>query len=217
MIPLRDTRTSGRFPFITLFLILLNCLVFYFELMSPDLDSFFTKYALIPAQVSLHQPQTLIPFITSLFLHGGVIHLISNMWFLWIFGDNVEDRFGLAYLPFYLLGGIIGAVAQYFISPHAAVPIVGASGAIAAVLGAYLMLFPGHTVKTLVPILFFFTVIDLPAFVMLGYWFFVQLFNGYAAVAVTAATSGGVAYFAHIGGFAYGWIVSIGLPRTKKA
>jgi membrane associated rhomboid family serine protease len=211
MIPLKDTKTSGRFPLITLLLIAANSYVFYREFASPDIERFFLHYALIPRLVDITHPATLFTFVTSLFLHGGLIHLASNMLFLWIFGDNVEDRLGFWYLPFYLLGGTVGSLAQYVFIPDSTLPIVGASGAIAAVLGAYFAWFPRHTVSTLVPIFFFLTIVEIPAFVMLGYWFFIQLFNGVATVGVTDV--GGVAYFAHIGGFAFGWLVAVFLRK----
>ncbi len=213
MIPLRDTKTSGRFPWITILLIAINVWVFYLEITSPSLELFLGRYGLVPAAITLTNPSSWLAFITSMFLHGGLIHLVSNMWFLWIFGDNVENEMGFVFPLFYLLGGIIGSLTQYLISPHLTLPIVGASGAVAAVLGAYLILFPGHRVKTIVPILFFLTILDLPAFVMLGYWFLTQLFNGYAAIGAATAASGGVAYFAHIGGFAYGWIIGLLIKR----
>jgi membrane associated rhomboid family serine protease len=206
MIPLQDSQPSGRFPLITILLIALNIYVFYLEMTAPDLDAFINQYALIPAAIDPNVPTSLATFLTSIFLHGGIFHILSNVWFLWIFGDNVEERFGWFFLPFYLLGGLAGSVAQYVIAPESTIPIVGASGAIAAVMGAYLVMFPHHTVKTIVPIVIFLTIVELPAIVMLAYWFFVQIFSGYAAIAETTATSGGVAYFAHIGGFIIGFL-----------
>jgi membrane associated rhomboid family serine protease len=209
MIPIRDSRGSGRFAVITTLLILINCYVFYREYTTLDIDSFFARFALIPAFVNWQDPTSLVPFFTSMFLHGGLFHLLSNMWFLWIFGDNVEDAFGWFYLPLYILGGLVGGVLQYYIDPTTALPIVGASGAIATVLGAYFVLFPRNTIVTFVPIFFFITLVNIPAFVALGYWFFLQLFNGSTALTATSASIGGVAYFAHIGGFITGVVAAL--------
>lgn len=217
MIPLKDSENSGKFPLVTTLLILINCFVFYLEYAARDIDLFFAKYALIPSLIDWHNPATLIPFFTSMFLHGGLFHLLSNMWFLWIFGDNVEEAFGWLYLPVYLIGGIVGGLLQYFLSPDSVIPIVGASGAIAAVLGAYFVLFPRHTIVTFVPIFFFLTLINVPAFLALGYWFFLQLFNGTTSLGVTSASEGGVAYFAHIGGFITGIVAALVLlPSIRK-
>lgn len=216
MIPLRDSHPSGTIPIQTILLIVANAYVFYLEVTTSNLDAFFQNYSLIPALVDLSQPSTLLPFITSMFLHGGLFHILSNMWFLWVFGDNIEGALGWFYLPFYLLGGIVAAGAQYSFTPESQLPIVGASGAVAAVLGAYLVLYPRSRVLTIVPILFLFTVIELPAIVMLGYWFFIQLFNGYAAFADTAATTGGVAWFAHIGGFLVGAVIALLLGDSRS-
>lgn len=216
MIPLKDNQTTGRFPVMTVLLIIINCYIFYLEYSTPDIDLFFTKYALIPALVNWQDPTTLIPFITAMFLHGGLFHLLSNMWFLWIFGDNVEDAFSWLYLPIYLLGGIVGSLLQYVMSPDSALPIVGASGAIATVLGAYFVLFPRNTISTFVPIFFFITFVNIPAFLALGYWFFLQLFNGSTSLALTSSSEGGVAYFAHIGGFITGVVAALILASTTK-
>jgi membrane associated rhomboid family serine protease len=216
MIPLRDSKTTGRFPIVTVLLILLNIYVFYLEVTSTNLDAIFGQYALIPSLVNFGNPLTLLQFITSMFLHGGLLHILSNMWFLWIFGDNVEQRMGWLYLPTYLLGGIIGGLAQYFFMPESPIPIVGASGAVATILGAYLIYFPRHTVSTLVPIFFIFTIVDIPAFAVLAFWFLTQLFSGHAALTETVANAGGgVAYFAHIGGFLYGIIAAYIIGNAK--
>lgn len=206
MIPLRDSHPTGKFPFWVLAIIGLNFYVFFLELVSPNPDAFIAKYALIPSMVNPLNFHTLIPFVTSQFLHGGFIHIISNMLFLWIFGDNIEEAFGFLLFPFfYLAAGVVGAFTQYVFMPTTAVPMLGASGAIAGVLGAYFALFPHHSVKTLVPIFGFFTIMDIPASIMLFYWFATQLFSGVASVSL--ATSGGVAFFAHLGGFAFGWVM----------
>lgn len=206
MFPLSDTKTSGRFPAWVVILILANVWVFLLELTAPDPDLFVGQFALIPSQVDFSNLDSLKPFITSQFLHGGFIHIISNMWFLWIFGDNVEEKLGVFFFPiFYLSVGVVGGLSQYIFMPNSDIPILGASGAIAGVLGAYMALFPHHTIKTFVPIFGFLTIINLPAFAVLLLWFFIQLFNGSTSITTTIASLGGVAFFAHIGGFIAGW------------
>lgn len=205
MLPLRDHNPSPKKPVITVLLIAANLYGFFRELLAPDLENFIREYALIPASVDFGSPAALFPFLTSIFLHAGWFHLLSNMWFLWIFGDNVEERFGkIKYLLIYLLSGVIAGAAQYAVSAGSAVPMLGASGAVAGVLGAYLVFFPRHRVDTLVPIFFFVQIIPLPAYIMLGYWFITQIFAGVGSLAVQTAASGGVAFFAHVGGFIAG-------------
>ena len=205
MIPLTDSAPTSRFPLVNWILILVNIVVFVYELAAsgPSREHFVNAYALIPASVHLNQLSSLYPFITAAFLHAGWSHILFNMLFLYVFGDNVEDALGWKYLPFYLAGGVIGNVVQYVTGPGSAVPILGASGAIAAVLGAYWLLYPRNTVKTLIFLFFFVTIINLPASYLLLFWFLTQLFNG--ATSFVASSSGtGVAYFAHIGGFLSG-------------
>lgn len=209
MIPLRDSHPARIFPFWVMTIIGLNIYVFFLELTAQDPEAFISQFALIPKFLDLSDWKTLTPFITSQFLHGGFVHIISNMLFLWIFGDNVEERFGLLLFPiFYLAGGVAGGLTQYFFMPSSTIPMLGASGAIAGVLGAYFAWFGHHTVKTLVPIFGFFTVIDVPASVMLFYWFITQLFSGAASITVAASGVGGIAFFAHAGGFAFGWLAA---------
>jgi membrane associated rhomboid family serine protease len=218
MIPLRDSHPAGRFPFWVLVIIAINIWVFYLELISPNLDAFIAQYALIPALVSFGNLDTLAPFITSQFLHGGFLHIISNMLFLWIFGDNVEAKFGRLLFPFfYLSAGAVGAFAQYIFAPDSTIPMLGASGAVAGVLGAYFASFPNHSVKTLIPVFGFPAIVDIPATIMLGYWFITQIFSGFASIAVTTADSGGVAFFAHIGGFVFGWLLGRSFPRNDNS
>ncbi|MBI2007131.1 MAG: rhomboid family intramembrane serine protease [Candidatus Blackburnbacteria bacterium] len=206
MFPLRDTKSAGIFPFWIITIVAVNVFVFLLEMLAASPEEFIRQYALIPANVSFSSLATLTPFVTSQFLHGGFIHIASNMWFLWIFGDNIEERFGFLWFPvFYLFSGIIGGLLQYVIVSDADIPMIGASGAVAGVLGAYFALFPRHRIKTLVLTFGFLTVVDIPASVMLFYWFFTQLFSGTATVVSGMAGLGGVAWFAHIGGFAAGW------------
>lgn len=207
MIPLRDSHPAGIFPFWVITIVVLNVFVFFLELTSPSLEVFLTQYALIPSLVDFERWQTLTPFLTSQFLHAGFFHIGSNMLFLWVFGDNIEGKFGFLFFPlFYLLGGIAGGLLQYIFIPSSTIPMLGASGAVSGILGAYFALFPHHRVKTLIPVFGIPAVVDIPAYTMLFYWFFTQLFAGFASIAV--ATSGGVAFFAHIGGFVFGFAVA---------
>lgn len=209
MFPISDTKTSGGFQFWVIVIIAINFFVFWLESTSQNLDQFIGQFALIPSQLNFSSLNNLQPLITSQFLHGGFLHIISNMWFLWIFGDNVEERLGFLFFPiFYLIGGIAGGLAQYLITPTSTIPMLGASGAIAGVLGAYMALFPNHKIKTLVPVFGFFTIANIPAFVMLFYWFFIQFLSGTTSIISTSESMGGIAFFAHIGGFAAGWIIA---------
>ena len=208
MIPLRDTLRSRHFPIMTWILLGANVLVFLFQLTMPyeGLLRFTETFALIPANLQSNPLWYVITIFTSMFMHAGWFHLLSNMWILFIFGDNVEDRMGsLSFLIFYLLSGVTAALLQTFFFPGSAIPVVGASGAIAGVLGAYILLFPRARVVTLVPLLLFFTVINVPAVIYLGFWFVSQLFSGLASI---GSTGGGVAWWAHIGGFLIGLVLS---------
>lgn len=209
MLPIRDHEPSHRFPFITIALIALNVLVFLAELQAGDqTDAFIARWALIPRLVDFGDFGTLTPFVTSQFLHGGILHIVFNMWYLWIFGDNVEARLGHGtYLLFYLVSGVIAALAQFAVSTTSPIPMLGASGAVAGVLGAYLVFFPHHRVDTLLPYFGFWSRATLPAGAVLFFWFIGQLFSGVGSLGASAA-SGGVAFWAHIGGFAFGWIVA---------
>lgn len=215
MLPLSDVR-SKIFPIWVAIFIAINVVVFIFELMSPNPDAFITKYGLVPSAVNFLKPGTLLPFITSQFVHGGFLHIISNMWFLWIFGDNVEEKLGFYFFPvFYLIAGVLGNFVQYILASSANIPMIGASGAIAGVLGAYYALFPNYKVKTLLFVFIFVTIIELPATYILFYWFIIQLFSGAVSVSTLSANIGGVAYFAHIGGFTLGWVLGK-LIQLKK-
>ena len=212
MLPIRDTIPARRFPLVNTTLILLNVFFFLFEQsLSPlGLNRLIAEFGLIPVRFWLAEGMARwLPVFTSMFLHGGWMHLISNMLALYIFGDNVEDRMGHGrYLLFYLLGGMVAGVVHAWANPASSIPTVGASGAIAAVLGAYLVLYPLARVITLIPIpLLFFPVIELPAVFYLGIWFVSQLFNGAFALASSALQGGGVAWWAHIGGFVTGMVL----------
>ncbi|HEX8990897.1 MAG TPA: rhomboid family intramembrane serine protease, partial [Anaerolineales bacterium] len=193
-----------------------NVLVFLYELsLSPaGLDRLTRTWGLIPAVLMSRPAETWITIFTSMFLHGGWFHILSNMWVLFIFGDNVEDRMGGArYLVFYLLSGVAAALMQGFVLPASHVPTIGASGAIAGVLGAYLILYPRAKVASLVPILFIFTIIELPAFLFLLFWFVSQLFSGW--LALQGAAGSGVAWWAHVGGFVFG-MATVGLFSRRQ-
>jgi len=202
MIPLRDIIPSRTVPYITVTIIVLNGLAWLFELSLPreDLPEFLRVYGVVPA--AFH-PATLI---SSMFLHGGWSHIIGNMWYLWIFGDNIEDRLGHGrFIVFYLLCGIAAAVGQIVVDPFSRLPTIGASGAIAGVMGGYFVLYPQSRVLTLIPWIFL-QIVELPAIVLLGFWFLMQLFSA-GAIAVTASThGGGVAFAAHVAGFVTGII-----------
>jgi len=216
MIPLKDTKTSSRFPFWTIAIIALCCYIFFLQISSPDIETFLLQFGLIPQLVAIDNPHSLLPFISAVFLHGGILHLGLNMLFLWVFGDNVEEKMGLWFPVFFIIGGVSGNVLQYIVDPNSAIPVVGASGAIAAVLGAYWLLFPHHQVKTLVPIFIFPAIFTIPASVLLTLWFAMQLISGFSSINSMGGESG-VAYFAHIGGFAVGWLIAVLLiPRPVK-
>jgi membrane associated rhomboid family serine protease len=224
MIPFRDNIPSRTTPFITVFLILANIAAFLFEssLGPRTLDAFILTFGVIPARVlswpALGEPLTAVAltFITSMFLHGGWMHLIGNMWYLWIFGDNIEDRLGhFRFLLFYLLCGIGAGIVHTILNANSVIPSVGASGAIAGVLGAYMVSFPHAKVLTILPILFFIQIIEIPALIVLGFWFLMQFFYGTASLAVaTASNTGGVAWWAHVGGFLIGLIL-IGMMARR--
>jgi hypothetical protein len=221
MIPFRDNIPSRSFPVITILLILANILVYLFELaLGPQLDRFLTVYGIVPAAVfawpqsDLPLSAVVVPFFTSMFLHGGFLHVAGNMWYLWIFGDNIEDRLGhVNYLIFYLLCGLGAGITHTFFNYDSVVPSIGASGAIAGVLGAYLISYPRARVLTLVPIFIFIQIIEIPALIVLGFWFVVQFFYGATSLAAATGNSGGVAWWAHIGGFLLGMVLVKVFPR----
>jgi membrane associated rhomboid family serine protease len=213
MFPLRDDRPTYTAPIVTTLLIVACALVFFFELSLDDYsrDYFITRFGLIPAHL---RPATIL---TSMFLHGGWSHIIGNMLFLWAFGKSLEDAMGhTKFLSFYLLCGIAAGITHIFFNLYTTLPTVGASGAIAGVMGAYLIKFPRSRIHTLVFIFFFITTADIPAAFILVYWFVAQLFSQYGSIAHTHVTEGGVAYSAHIGGFITGMIlVNVMGVRTR--
>ncbi len=218
MIPLYDTLHSRRFPVVNWMIIGVNVLVFLYELsLSPvALDRLTRTWGLVPVQLLARPADLWVTIFTSMFLHGGWFHIISNMWVLFIFGDNVEDRLGgTRYLLFYLLSGVAAALMETFILPTSPIPTIGASGAIAGVLGAYLILYPRAKVASLVPILFIFTIIDIPAFLFLLFWFVSQLFSGWLTLQGSAGS--GVAWWAHVGGFLFGVLAVVLFARKRYA
>jgi membrane associated rhomboid family serine protease len=217
MIPLRDDNPTRTFAFVTVGIIALNAVVFWYELSLPQgapVQTFFANFALTPAHLTqTHSPQAYSTVLTSMFMHGGWLHIIGNMWFLWIFGNNVEDSVGhFKFIVFYLLCGIAAAAAQVAMSPGSTVPMIGASGAISGVLGAYLLLFPRARILTLVPIWIILQFIRVPAVIFLVLWFAIQFFSGWSSVA--SAQQGGVAFWAHVGGFVAGMVLI--LPFKKR-
>jgi membrane associated rhomboid family serine protease len=200
MIPLRDVIPSRSTPYITVTIIALNAVAWLFELSLPHetLNEFLTVYGVVPAYFSAPT------LITSMFLHGSWSHVLGNMWYLWIFGDNVEDRVGHGrFIVFYLLCGIAAAAGQVAVDPNSTLPTIGASGAIAGVMGAYFVLYPHSRVLTLIPWIFL-QIVELPATVLLGFWFVMQLFSAGTIAMTTSSRGGGVAFAAHVVGFLVG-------------
>ena len=224
MIPIRDTIHSRSFPIVNWLIIIFNVLVFFIQANLPvsRLEGFIGTYALVPSSVDLGNPLSWYPFFTHFWLHASLWHLISNVWILYIFGDNVEDRLGsFRYLLFYVLGGISAGLLQYFFSVGSVIPILGASGAIAAVMGAYFLFFPNSRVVTLVPIFFFGWFINVRSIVYIGIWFITQVFSGITSLGMPGSMEvGGVAWWAHIGGFLFGLLLAkpftIGKPKRRK-
>jgi len=202
LIPLRDIIPSRTTPVVTISLIAVNVLVFIYELsLGRDVDAFTLYYGLVPAAFSW------VTVFTSMFLHGGFMHVAGNMLYLWIFGDNVEDRMGHGrFLVFYLLCGVAAALAQTITGPDSVVPMVGASGAIAGVMGAYFVLYPRSRIVTLIPIFFFFQVVEVPAILFLGIWFVMQFLSGIGSIvnSIPGGAMGGIAVWAHVAGFVAG-------------
>lgn len=219
MIPLKDEIKTRRVPVVNYALMLINVAVFVYQFInSAQMEAIVSQYALIPANLTTALTvENLRPVLTSMFMHAGWVHLLGNMLYLWIFGDNVEDRLGhLGYLNFYLAGGFVAAIVHVFFNQQSVIPTVGASGAVAAVLGAYLVFYPKARVYTFIPIGFWARLRMLPAAVVLGLWFLLQLFSGFATLDV-GSDVGGTAFWAHIGGFVFGVIVGfLFKPKEKR-
>jgi membrane associated rhomboid family serine protease len=218
MIPIGDTNVRGSGPaVITILLVITNVLVFIImlTLSQPELEVFVHQWGAVPVDVL--QGAALHTLLTSMFLHGGWLHLVSNMLYLWVFGDNIEHTFGsFWYLIFYLLGGLSAAVSHVMLNPDSTLPSVGASGAIAAILGAYVVMYPRSRVKLLIFLGIFFWVTRIQAVFFLGIWAVTQFFYGIADLGAETAQTGGVAFWAHIGGFVFGLFVGI-LFRGQRA
>jgi membrane associated rhomboid family serine protease len=220
MFPIRSAVPTRYPPFVTWALIVANCLVFLFEIsLTPDeLDEFLSRFALIPARYAYGDPDLTdyIPFVSNMFLHGGWLHLILNMWTLWVFGPTVEDRFGAGrYLLMYLGLGIFASVAHTVFNAGSTVPALGASGAIAGILGCYIRLFPWARLVVVIPILFLPLFFEVPAIVFAGLWFVMQVLQGTIELLMPSA-GGGVAWWAHVGGFVAGVILASPLHRSDN-
>ena len=222
MLPLKDLNPTRRIPIMTYGLIAANVVVFFWEQTQTvsELEQLFLRLAVVPASV-VQNPlalDTVLDFFRSMFFHGGWAHLLGNMLYLWLFGDNIEDRMGIPlFLIVYFLGGIVASIAQIVVDPNSAIPMIGASGAIAGILGGYLIMFPGVRVRGIIPLGFIARMAEWPAWIVLGLWFVLQLFSGAASIGVETGATGGVAFFAHIGGFIAGlvltWIFMMLVPQ----
>lgn len=217
MFPIKDENPTRTIPFVTIFIILANCFVFYKELISIDMEKMVYNYGLIPKEFIynlrfLKIRDSLFPLFSSMFLHGGFFHIISNMWFFWIFGNNVEDALGhFRFFIFYLLCGAGAGLSQILMNPDSTIPMVGASGAISGVLGAYFLLYPGARILTVVVIFYFIRMVYVPAGIFIIFWFILQVISSFTI----NPEGGGIAWFAHIGGFLTG-VFLCGLFVKKK-
>lgn len=228
MIPLKDTTPRRSFPIVTTLLIVVNVAVFVHQIALPASasEAFIKTYAFVPRRFQLalegrhsNLAQVFMPLFTSMFLHGGFLHILGNMWFLWIFGANVEDRMGSAmYLFFYVVCGLGSGIAQLLFSWGSKIPSLGASGAISGVLGAYIVFFPASRILTLIPLFIIWFTARIPAVVFIGLWFIAQFLSGVGSLgAHSVADSGGVAWWAHIGGFLMGALLARGMGSRRAA
>lgn len=226
MIPIRDTIPHRNPPLMTWLIILVNGLAFFYELSLPShsLKTLFMAFGMVPARCfhpellsSASLPlQEYWPFFTAMFLHGGWLHIIGNMWFLYLFGDNVEDRMGhLRFLTFYLIGGLLAGVVHCWTNSYSTLPTIGASGAIAAVMGAYFVMYPRARIITLIPVFFYPLFVEIPAVIYLLFWFLAQVFSG-GLVLASGESFGGIAWWAHAGGFLTGIILQFFFVRTRR-
>ena len=228
MIPFKDDIPSRTYPLVTILLIGVNLLVFLYELSIPEsqLAGFFELNGLVPSRIKEIGVQPLSTGLAvirgtlfSMFLHAGWLHLIGNMWYLWIFGDNIEDRMGhLRFLGFYVLCGIVASLTHVAFHSESSVPTIGASGAVAGVLGAYLISYPFARILTVIPFIIVWPVVQLPAIVVLGFWFAVQIVNGTMGLGGNGAAGAGIAWWSHIGGFLAGLVLVrfLARPRTHR-
>jgi membrane associated rhomboid family serine protease len=225
MLPLKDLNPTRRMPIATYGLIAINVALFLWEQThtGEELQSIFFRLSVVPVSVveSPFALDTFLDFIRSMFFHGGWTHLLGNMLYLWLFGDNIEDRLGIPlFLVVYFLSGFTASLSQIIIDPNSSIPLIGASGAIAGILGGYLVMFPGVRVRGIIPLGMFSRGAEWPAWAVLGMWFLLQLFNGAISLGANTAATGGVAFFAHIGGFAAGvvmiWIFMRLVPQPPQ-
>jgi hypothetical protein len=231
MIPLRDDQPRFSTPYVNYFIVALNTVIFLFEwwlgMQSQGaLNALIYEFGVVPRHVTgalggspdFSLVGAILPIFTSMFMHGSWLHIIGNMWVLWIFGDNIEDYLGhFNYLVFYLVSGIAAGIAHILLNLGSNVPSVGASGAIAGVMGAYFLLYPRARVLTIVPLIFFFFFWTLPAWVVLGYWFLIQFLSGAAtSIAYSSRTGGGIAFWAHVGGFVAGIVLIKVFPERPR-
>lgn len=227
MIPLKDINPTTTKPVVTIALVVANAVAYILELTLGEAGQqrlFYTlgmvpaRVLLFPASPDIGVGDAFVPLFTSMFLHGGFLHILGNMWFLWVFGDNIEDRMGhLRFLVFYLLSGVVAGLAHTAMNLQSTIPAIGASGAVSGVMGAYLVLFPSSRVVTLVMLGWYWFRANLPAYVMILYWFAVQLLSGTLSQAAPAAERGGVAWWAHIGGFVAGVVLVWLFRRPQRA
>jgi membrane associated rhomboid family serine protease len=224
MIPIKDNIASTRIPWVSRFIIFLNVVVFLFEAKNAaNIESILYSFGVVPSYWSISSfselfrlPILIATLISFQFLHGSILHLISNMLYLWVFGDNVEDKLGHGrFAALYFLSGAVSGLVQITISPQSTVPMVGASGAISGVLGAYFILFPYANIVTVIPLIFTFHSIELPAFLFLGIWFILQWLQGVSNIGQVASL-GGVAWWAHVGGFVSGLALVYMLRTDRK-
>ncbi len=215
MLPLKDSQASGVFPLITILIILACTLVLFLQITAGDPELFITSWALVPNKILLFNPSSWITFVSSIFMHGGLMHFASNMWYLWIFGDNVEGALGkFKFVLFYLSAGVVASLSQFLFVANSSIPNLGASGAIAGVLGFYLVNFNKSSIKTLIPYPYL-TVTELPSTFILTTWFVLQLLSGAASIPLSGE-SGGVAWWAHIGGFVFGYVIGQIYKKTRR-
>lgn len=215
MIPLRDKNPTRLVPYVNIAIITVNVIVFGYEVaQGAELEGFIRRFAIVPADItsSIVNHSFSLPLlrntIASMFLHAGWLHLGGNMLYLWVFGDNIEDKLGHSrYLVFYLICGLLSTGLYVYVDPQSAVPTIGASGAISGILGAYVLLFPKAKVLTVIPIFIFLQFVELPAIIVLGLWFVLQFFSGLASLGYQTAEAGGIAWWAHIGGFVGGLLL----------
>lgn len=220
MFPLSDVNSRRTVPMVNYLIIAINIVVFIVELSAKNTDIFIARYAFIPAHFFALSPASYMSIVSAMFMHGSLMHILGNMWFLHVFGDNIEDEFGhVRYAVFYVVGGVVATLVQYFAMPSVMVPTLGASGAVAAVAGAYFVLFRNSEVKTLLTLIVFWTIARVPAWVILGYWFAIQVVSGFGSLGQSSAAQnvGGIAFWAHIGGFLFGVFVSLfAIPQMRR-